>query len=288
MKECTTSQGNHTKTETTIKIIPKIVLCSFVIFTLFIGVLQADETSKEKMSEKPKELRVLTFNIHVGIGMDNKFDLERTAKVIKDLDPDFVALQEVDRFAARSGKIDHLAELEKLTGMSGVFGKTVDHSPSGEYGIAILSKHPIREHKFTQFPEMENQENRGLLQINVKFSDDTELTFASTHFCHISETRRVEQAEKINEILSQGNTIAIIGGDFNARSNSESITLLKKHWTDATDGTPSFSSTNPRSKIDYIFYRPEKALKLKETKVIEDKITSDHRPVLSVLEWTDK
>jgi endonuclease/exonuclease/phosphatase family metal-dependent hydrolase len=41
-------------------------------------------------------LRVLSYNIHHGEAMDKKFDYPRLAKVINDLSPDLVALQEVD------------------------------------------------------------------------------------------------------------------------------------------------------------------------------------------------
>jgi endonuclease/exonuclease/phosphatase family metal-dependent hydrolase len=43
-----------------------------------------------------KTLRVMTYNIHVGVGIDKKLDLQRTAEVIKAEHPDQVGLQEVD------------------------------------------------------------------------------------------------------------------------------------------------------------------------------------------------
>lgn len=235
----------------------------------------------------PKELRVLSYNIHIGIGMDKKLDLERTAKVILEQNPDLVALQEVDRLADRTNKVDQVAELEKLTKMKCVYGKTLDRS-NGEYGIAILSKFPVLQQKFTQLPRHEKEEDRGLLQVLVQVDEKTQVVFACTHFCHIHENRRVKQAEKINEVFAETDSIAIIAGDFNAEPESESIAKLNAFWTDATDKTPTFSSTNPKNKIDYIFYRPKGALKVKETKVIEDKITSDHRPVLTVFHWNSQ
>ncbi len=49
-----------------------------------------------------KTLRVMTYNIHIGIGMDKKLDLQRIADVINRERPDLVGLQEVDR-GVRSG-----------------------------------------------------------------------------------------------------------------------------------------------------------------------------------------
>ena len=48
------------------------------------------------------ELRVLTYNIHHAKGTDKMMDYERLAKVIGGMNPDIVALQEVDRETTRS------------------------------------------------------------------------------------------------------------------------------------------------------------------------------------------
>ncbi|MEX2025646.1 MAG: endonuclease/exonuclease/phosphatase family protein, partial [Pirellulaceae bacterium] len=62
------------------------------------------------------QLRVLTYNIHHGEGIDGKLDLPRIARVIESVDPDLVALQEVDRRVERTGSVDQPAELARLTG----------------------------------------------------------------------------------------------------------------------------------------------------------------------------
>src|SRR5213082_4003434 len=64
-----------------------------------------------------KKIRVMTYNIHVGVGMDKKLDLPRIAAVIKDQRADIVGLQEVDRGVERTGRIDEIGELAKLTHM---------------------------------------------------------------------------------------------------------------------------------------------------------------------------
>ena len=233
------------------------------------------------------ELRVLCYNIHIGIGMDKKLDLERTAKLIKEQNPDLVALQEVDRNTTRTEKQDQPALLEKLTGLKAAYGKTLDHS-DGEYGIAILSRFPIKTSKMTVLEqgtfEPGRYERRGLLETEIELDDKQILCFANTHLCHLSEERRTQQVEQINALLKPHAGLAILCGDFNAKPESKTIQTILTQWTDATDRTPTFSSTNPRSKIDYVFYQPHNRLKVKEMKVLEDTITSDHRPVLVVFE----
>ena len=75
---------------------------------------------------EPQVVRVMTYNIHHGEGSDGRFDLQRLAQIIRDADPDLVALQEVDRNTARSGGVDQIAELSRLTGMHSAFGKALE------------------------------------------------------------------------------------------------------------------------------------------------------------------
>src|ERR1700731_1570832 len=90
----------------------------------------------------PRTLRVLTSNIHHGEGTDGRFDLSRLARVMKSVQPDVIALQEVDQGTERSGGVDQLAELERLTNMHAEFGKAMDYSGGG-YGVAVLSRWPL-------------------------------------------------------------------------------------------------------------------------------------------------
>lgn len=73
------------------------------------------------------KLSVMSYNIHAMRGMDKELDAVRIANVINEQNPDLVALQEVDMFTERSGKMDAIALLEKETGMQGVFMRTFDY-----------------------------------------------------------------------------------------------------------------------------------------------------------------
>ena len=80
----------------------------------------------------PKQIKVMSYNIHYGIGMDEKVDLARIAKVISDQNPDIVGLQEI-------GDSTMAAELGRLIGMKFVFGQSLGRADG--YGDAVLSKH---------------------------------------------------------------------------------------------------------------------------------------------------
>ena len=65
-------------------------------------------------ASEPLTLRVMTFNIHHGEGIDGRLDLERIARVITDARADLVGLQEVDRGVERTQRRAQLDDLAKL------------------------------------------------------------------------------------------------------------------------------------------------------------------------------
>src|SRR5688572_12345205 len=78
---------------------------------------------KSLSAELPKELRVISYNIHHGEGSDGKIDRERIAQLLMAEKPDLVAVNEVDQGTNRTHKIDMPAELARLTGMKAIFEK---------------------------------------------------------------------------------------------------------------------------------------------------------------------
>jgi len=102
-------------------------------------------------------LRVLSYNIHHGEGVDHKLDLQRIAGVIKSVNPDLVALQEVDKGTQRANRVDQPVELARLTGMKVVFGGNIRYE-GGDYGNAVLSRLPIKRHKNHLLPLFDDGE----------------------------------------------------------------------------------------------------------------------------------
>jgi endonuclease/exonuclease/phosphatase family metal-dependent hydrolase len=228
-------------------------------------------------------LRVLSYNIHHGEGMDGRIDLERIAKVILSVNPDVVALQEVDVKTARSGGVHQIEELGRLTGMKWFFGKTIDHQ-GGEYGNAVLSKLPAT---FTRNVPLPGKEPRALMEVTLDLAG-TKVAFFATHLdASREETERVAAAKRILKI-AKGKGPAVLAGDLNAVPGSETITLLeqKSVWTRA--GAPGILPTipvkEPRRQIDFILYRPANRWRTVEIKVLDESIASDHRPIFAVLE----
>src|SRR5215470_13997983 len=105
-------------------------LARFALLVIFTLVLFCSGVSP---ATAKRTLRVMTYNIHVGVGMDKKLDLQRIADVINKERPDLVGLQEVDRGVKRTEGKDEIAELAAMTRMDYAFAPNLDFQ-GGKYG----------------------------------------------------------------------------------------------------------------------------------------------------------
>ncbi len=230
-------------------------------------------------------LRVLAYNIRHGLGMDDSLDLARSAAVIRSLHPDLVALQEVDSATERTLYIDQASELGKLTNMRSVFGEFMGYR-GGKYGMALLSRYPIRRVQNHRLPG--TTEPRSALTILVRHAPtETELLFVGIHLYRTAD-ERLAQARTLVDVLSGATVPIILAGDFNSTPGSEVMNLLQQHWyiPDKGEERLTFPSDDPQREIDFIIFRPRAAFEIVESRVIDEPLASDHRPVLLTLKLT--
>lgn len=132
-----------------------------------------------------KKLRMITYNIQHGEGMDKKTDYERLANVIKRYNPDVVAVQEIDSATSRSKGADVLREIANEALMYPYFAPAIDYQ-GGKYGVGILAKQKPVSVRTVALPE--RKEARVLLI--AEFND---YVFCSTHFSWTAD----EQEESV-------------------------------------------------------------------------------------------
>lgn len=231
-------------------------------------------------------LRILSYNIHHAEGVDGKLDVPRIAQVILSVDPDLVALQEVDKNTIRTGKVNQDIELSRLTKMNSVFGSNITFQ-GGQYGNAILSKFSIIKNKNFLLPNVDSGEQRGLLQSRIQISNKENVLFFSTHLDHRrSDTERLASAKAINQIIGLDNkSLAILAGDFNDVPDSPTIKELGKVWLRTNKKIlRTIPASKPSRQIDYIFVQPKERWKIIESQVLDEDIASDHRAIFSIIE----
>lgn len=256
-----------------------------LLFTLFCFSLSLSTLGQNEQ----EQLKVLSYNLRFG----ELASLEELAEFIKKVDPDVVALQEVDvrthrdRAPNQNGK-DFITELGFRTGMLSAYGKTISYK-GGYYGVGILSKYPLALVERVYLPLTKNgKEQRALLLADIEYKEGAYFTFASTHLDYTNTEERQVQVQKINEVLLNRPYPVIVAGDFNARPDSEEIKNGMSHWKQISSlDKPTVPAEEPKHQIDYIFCYPEKNWEKVSDSTYNVKL-SDHTPIEAMVRIKDE
>jgi endonuclease/exonuclease/phosphatase family metal-dependent hydrolase len=228
-----------------------------------------------RQSQKENTIRVMTYNVRNGRGLDDITDYRRIANVITGLAPDVVALQELDSVTNRSGQTDVLLRLSELTQMHPTYGASIFFD-GGKYGIGILSKQEPLSWKRIPLPGRE--ELRSLLIVELQ-----DYIFCCTHFS-LTEEDCIASAPLIEEALKAYRKPVVLAGDINATPDSPALEVFHKNWKILSDPAQhTFPADKPTETIDYIFgYLPEEfSYSTQQTQVVNEPKASDHRPVFA-------
>ncbi len=230
--------------------------------------------TSEYQYTKPVEgvVRILTYNVRNGRGMDDRTDYERIANVIIAIHPEVVALQELDSVTTRSNGVDVLKAIAEKCGMNYFYGASIPYQ-GGKYGIGILSKEIPLKTTFFSLPGRE--EKRGLLMAEFK-----EYVFFCSHFS-LTEADRVASVLLISQKGKELHKRVLLAGDLNATPQSEAIKSLSEHWINIAGNQPTFPSSGPKECIDYIWGINccNLIYDIIKQEVVQEKIASDHCPV---------
>jgi len=160
-------------------------------------------------------LKVVTYNIQFGLGVDGRYDLSRIAAEVRDAD--IIALQEVDRHWQRSGCVDSPAVLAShLPEHHWVYGANLDMDASyrdasdrlfnrrRQFGTMMLSRLPIvssRNHLLPKYGTLtQHSIQQGALEAVIVTEHAGPVRFYSTHLSHLSLETRLPQVEALLDI----------------------------------------------------------------------------------------
>ena len=232
----------------------------------------------DKYQKEP--LRVLSYNVKHCAGNKDGLNLARTASVISAQNADVVALQEVDSvFSSRSDYKYQIKELAEATGMYGIFCSALTG-----YGIGILSKELPLSIKVVSLTS--DFEPRRMLM-----AEYDNYVFASLHVGLSASARRgsgpiIKAAAE--EWVETGKPL-IIAGDFNDDGTDAEMegargvltTYLQENgFTYHSDLTTPTWSDGIYVIDNIISYDPIGGVEKVSYEVVNDKVTSDHMPIL--------
>ena len=146
----------------------------------------------------PPSLRIMTYNVHSGVGTDRRLDLARIAEVIASQNVDVVALQELDVSRARSRHEHQARVIADHLDMHFHFHPAQRIQEAEEYGDAILSRWPMRLRRAAELPTVKERlafEPRGALWASLDVNGQ-EIQVINTHL-GLSNNERIKQMEAL-------------------------------------------------------------------------------------------
>lgn len=216
-------------------------------------------------------LRVATFNVHHCEGADGVVDPSRIAAVLASVEPDVVALQELDRNLARSGHADQPAQLARLLDMELQFFPTLERG-DGHYGIAIAAR-GLDSAGFVPLPRVRGEEPRGAITAVC-----SGVNFVATHLSTDRRARRVQLAA-LGALASGSEGPSVVMGDLNL--SARSLGPLRRLRFTGAFGHSTLPGPIPRRQIDHILVSPEVEMVRSWSVPTE---ASDHFPLIADLE----
>lgn len=238
-------------------------------------------------------LKVATYNIHSCIDMYRTLNMEKTAGVIADLNPDVVALQEVDVNKLRTNMINQAKWLADRLGMQYLFYPVVK-SGSEKYGLAILAGIPMEKIRVGRLPAVlakKPKELRGVMWVRLKTCHGP-VNMINTHLGLSAKERRLQigtlLGKKWLESLADNEPV-IFCGDFNAGPRSYVYRQICKRFRDVQVNKKerglkkaTFFSLYPLFCLDHIFVSPHfSTLRVRVPATPTARTASDHLPVFA-------
>lgn len=211
--------------------------------------------------------RILTYNVHRCVGADRRLDVGRIADVIASLQPDIVALQELDVGRLRTGKVDQAHEIAQRLKMAVHFHAAMKVEEE-LYGDAILTTYPehlVQVGPLPGYGRIPQLEPRGALWIAVEI-EGKQVQIINTHLGLVPREQQLQAAclagpAWLDHPKCVGPTILL--GDFNATPTSVVYRTLIGRLQGARRLAPSkrptstFPSALPVVRIDHLFVSPE-------------------------------
>jgi endonuclease/exonuclease/phosphatase family metal-dependent hydrolase len=193
-------------------------------------------------------VRLVSWNIHGGLGADGRRDLGRVAALLEDMRCDVAALQEVGDPHQRGETADHAPWLGRRLGWFAAYGPNFVLR-GRPYGNAILARFPV-VHAQNYDLSVPQREPRGCLRADLELPQGRTLHLFDLHLGLSGGERRRQASMLLSADLLRDTALTaplVVCGDFNLWSPLPGpiLRLLRTSLRDAAAVSRSRRGTYP-------------------------------------------
>ncbi len=232
------------------------------------------------------KFRIVTYNVHKCIGVDRRLNPARIISVLKEINADIIALQEVLCIHGRNSEDDQAHFIARELGFNYQMGHNRELR-GGIYGNLVLSRFPLlgsENHDIS----VAGREERGCLRVDVELGKESNLHVYNVHL-GTSFIERQSQARKLisESILSDAKLPGprIMLGDFNEWTRGLVTQLLNEHFKSGDirlhlKRSRTYPGLLPFMHLDHIYF--DESLELEQAQLHRSRtslLASDHLPI---------
>lgn len=240
-------------------------------------------------------VRVATYNVRKCRGLDRRTDPERIAAVIRDLDADVIAVQEILDVRNAKPQFDQARRIAAaLPGYDCRFGENRTLH-GGAYGNLTLSRLPfgISENYDITW---RRRERRGCLRTDIKLPAGQVLHIFNVHLGTGFVERRHQARHLLTDAVLQRTDLVgprIVVGDFNEWTRGLASRLMGKEFEAVEPRaflryTRTYPGVLPFLHLDHFYY--DQHLSLKTFRLHRSRralVASDHLPLVAEFALTN-
>ncbi len=240
-------------------------------------------------------LRLVSYNIHKGVGTDGLLRIDRIAEVVRHYEPDVVCLQEVMWSSAPRARRTQPQALASALGLPyGVVALNC-HRRRGTYGNMTLSRYPFEDHENVDLT-VRFRKPRAALYTKVRLPHATLHVF-NAHLGLAGYERLMQMRDlllEVGAVAADGDAI-VLAGDMNDWGHRLYPRVLAEAGFrcsvgDADDpGHATYPSWYPLGALDKVFTRGAvRAVRAHPSRLALARVASDHLPLVAEVEVTPR
>jgi endonuclease/exonuclease/phosphatase family metal-dependent hydrolase len=233
------------------------------------------------MTERGVErLRVATYNVHGGIGVDGRYDPQRIVRVIEELDADLLVLQEVEARRAPGRELDQFELYAGAYGVGYIRGPTVIER-RGHFGNLLLSRLPLRRARLHDLG-VAGRERRVAIEAELEIAAQR-LRVVGLHL-GLRPGERRRQLDRLAAELDDAPMPTLYCGDTNSPFGGVLRHSAIPYTGDSGPAPRSFPSRWPLLALDRVWADPPQLLAaVTAWRSTLARVASDHLPVIAEL-----